>query len=105
MDYQVVSELASSQVVWAILCVLLAVAVIREMRKESVRRENDLINLYEDHRKESKRREERLMDHLDRSNESQEQTTAALKSIQSTLTVMEGRVDRMEKKLYQREHS
>lgn len=100
MDYQVFSEIATSQVVWAILCILLAIAVIREMRKENVRRENDLINLYEDHRKESKQREERLMDHLDRSNESQEQTAEALKSIRSTLTTMEGRVDRMEKKLY-----
>ncbi|MFA9457442.1 hypothetical protein ACERJO_11825 [Halalkalibacter sp. AB-rgal2] len=103
MEYQVVSEIATSQVVWAILCILLAIAVIREMRKENVRRETDLINLYEDHRRESKQREERLMDHLDRSNESQEQTAEALKSIRSTLTTMEGRVDRMEKKIYQRE--
>lgn len=98
MDFA--TEVATSQVVWAILCIILAFAVIREMRKENIKREHDLIGLYEKYRQESKRREERLMTHLERSNESQEQTTQSLKRIQQNLIQMESRLDRMEKKIY-----
>lgn len=100
---QFAHEIATSQVVWAILCIILAAAVIREMRKENVKRESDLVGLYEDYRAESKQREEKLMDHLERSNESQEQTTTALQSVNVTLRTMEGRIDRIEKITYRKE--
>lgn len=91
------TEIATSQVVWSILCILLTVAVIREMRIENVKRETELIALYEDYRKESKIREQQLMSHLERSNDSQEQTITALQSINSTLATLEGRVDSIER--------
>ena len=108
---QFAHEIATSQVVWTILCIILAVAVIREMRKENVKREEDLVDLYEEqkteakenfdeYRAESKEREEKLMGHLERSNVSQEKTTAALQSINRTLNTPEGRVDRIEKLNY-----
>ncbi|MGF9977350.1 BhlA/UviB family holin-like peptide [Viridibacillus arvi] len=93
------TEIATSQVVWAILCIVLTVAVIREMRIENVKRETKLIDLYEDYRKESKIREQQLMAHLERSNDSQEQTLTALQSINSTLSTLESRVDSIEKNL------
>lgn len=93
------TEIATSQVVWAILCIVLAAVVIREMRVENIKRENNLINLYEEYRKESKIREQQLMAHLERSNESQEQTITVLQSINSTLDALEVRVDGIEKSL------
>ncbi|KIL45772.1 hypothetical protein [Jeotgalibacillus soli] len=99
---QIAHEVATSQVVWAILCISLAFLVIREMRKENLEREKQLQDLYKESRVESKEREMRLMEHLERSNESQEQTAEALKGIQNTLGTIEGRVDRMEKKIYRR---
>lgn len=94
---ELVTEIAKSQVVWSILCILLTAAVIKEMRIENVTRETKLIDLYEDYRKESKLREQQLMAHLERSNESQEQTLTALQSINSTLATLEGRVDSIER--------
>lgn len=102
---QFAHEIATSQVVWAILCIILAASVIREMRKENVKRENDLIGLYEDYRSESKQREDKLMDHLERSNDSQEQTTTALQSVNETLKTMEGRIDRIEKITYKKKET
>lgn len=50
-------EIARSQMVWTILCIIWAAAVIQEMRKEDVEREKSLVGLYEDYRSESKERE------------------------------------------------
>lgn len=43
---ELVTEIAKSQVVWSILCILLTAAVIKEMRIENVTRETKLIDLY-----------------------------------------------------------
>lgn len=85
-------EIATSQAVWAVLCIVFGGIVFREMRNENVQ-----------NREESKVREDRLMVHLERSNVSQEQTTSALQSINSTLHTLEGRVDRIEKLTYKKE--
>ena len=79
---EVINDIANSQAVWAILCILLAGAVIRELWKSSIKRED------------------KLMEHLERSNESQEKTATTLDSVQRTLDTMEGRMDRMEKIIY-----
>lgn len=104
---ETVKEIAESQYVWAICCIIIVFFVIRELRKDSTKRENDIIALYEtqkeeskssfdEYRKETKEREDKLMKHLERSNESQERTAIALQSI-------EGRMDRVEKIIYRRE--
>ncbi|RPJ97300.1 hypothetical protein CW357_01135 [Rummeliibacillus sp. TYF005] len=75
MDVKTASEIATSQAVWAILCVLLTIYVMRR----------------------SEQRENKLMDHLQRSNESQEKTAVALDGINRSLSSLEHRVDRIEK--------
>ncbi|MDV2883846.1 hypothetical protein RYX45_01540 [Alkalihalophilus pseudofirmus] len=83
MEYQVASEIAQSQYVFAILFILLAVGVFYEMRKEI--REN---------RVDSKKREQQLMEHLRRSNESQERTAEALEGLENRIEKIERRVYR-----------
>lgn len=80
-----VHDIVESQATWAILCILLAAAVIRELWRASMKRED------------------KLMLHLERSNESQEKTAKTLDSVQRTLDTMEGRMDRMEKIIYKEE--
>lgn len=82
---EIIHEIATSQAVWAILCILLASGVIRALWKSS------------------QKREDKLMEHLERSNESQERTASTLDSVQRTLFTMEGRMDRMEKIIYKEE--
>lgn len=66
-------EVATSQAVWATCCI----AIVWWTMKTS------------------KTREDKLMNHLERSNTSQERTATALQS-------MEGRMDRMEKVIYKK---
>ncbi|MDZ5712232.1 hypothetical protein [Jeotgalibacillus haloalkalitolerans] len=99
---QIAHEIANSQAVWAVCCIILAAAVIREMRKENVERERDLKESNNIARAEANRREERLMTHLEKSNEIQHETSKTLQSMQTTLGTVENRVDRMEKKLYRK---
>ncbi|MBP3951120.1 BhlA/UviB family holin-like peptide [Bacillus suaedae] len=97
MEYQVASEIATSQAVWAILCIVLAAYFIRETRKEKAESEAQLLIMYENQRIESANREKNLMDHLERSNESQAKTAETLEQIQGSLSSLEKRMDRMEK--------
>ncbi|RIJ64099.1 BhlA/UviB family holin-like peptide [Rummeliibacillus sp. POC4] len=75
MDVKTASEIATNQAVWAILCVLLTIYVMRR----------------------SEQRENKLMAHLERSNESQAKTATALEGINRSLSSLETRVDRIEK--------
>lgn len=74
MDVKFLSEVATSQAVWAICCIAAVFWLLKT----------------------SKIREDKLMQHLERSNLSQERTATALQSI-------EGRMDRMEKIIYKEE--
>ncbi|TPE65944.1 BhlA/UviB family holin-like peptide [Halalkalibacterium halodurans] len=89
MDYTVANEIATSQAVWAILCILLAAYFIREMKKEN-----------QIHREDSRKRENALIEHLHRSNESQEKTAETLEQIQLSLRSLEKRMDRVEQNMY-----
>lgn len=71
---EIAQEIATSQAVWAVCCI----AIVWWTMKTS------------------KTREDKLMEHLGRSNVSQERTATALQS-------MEGRMDRMEKVIYKKE--
>lgn len=106
----VAGEIATSQAVWAVLCIILAGYVLMALRKDSIKRENDIIALYESqkaeakinfdlYRTETKEREAILMTHLERSNQSQENTTGALESINRTMVILEGRIDSFEKNI------
>lgn len=108
------TEIATSQAVWAILCIVLAGYILRELRKDSVKREADIVALYEGqkteakenfdrYREESKERESKLFEHLERSNASQENTAEAMEAINRTMITLEGRMDRMERSTYRGE--
>ncbi|MDV2885047.1 hypothetical protein RYX45_07630 [Alkalihalophilus pseudofirmus] len=88
MDFNIANEIATSQYVWAILCILLGYYVIREMRKEN-----------KEHREYSRQREIDLMKHLDRSNESQERMVITLEKLHDSLDSLEKRIDRIEQKM------
>ncbi|WP_337983462.1 hypothetical protein [Lysinibacillus sp. C5.1] len=86
MDVAAANEIATSQAVWAIACLIIAFGAFRYLMSK-----NDyLMNRAEE-------RENKLMDHLERSNESQERTAIALEGMNRSLNVLEGRVDRIEK--------
>lgn len=83
MEYNIVSEIAQSQYVFAILFILFGASVFTEMRKEI--REN---------RDDSRKREQELMEHLRRSNASQERTAEALEGLEKRIEKMEYRFER-----------
>jgi len=92
MDVAAVNEIATSQAVWAIACLIIAFGAFRYL----ISKNDNLMNRAEE-------RENKLMDHLERSNESQEKTAIALEGINRNITVLEGRMDRMEKYSYKKE--
>ncbi|OEC02085.1 hypothetical protein GY31_12120 [Lysinibacillus sphaericus] len=86
MDVAAVNEIATSQAVWAIACLIIAFGAFRYLMSKN----DNLMNRAEE-------RENKLMEHLERSNESQERTAIALEGMNRSLNVLEGRVDRIEK--------
>lgn len=99
VEYQVASEIATSQAVWAILCIVLAAYFIGETRKEKAVSEARLLKMHEQQRTESALREENLMEHLKRSNDSQAKTAETLEGIQVSIVDMQNQMDRMEKRI------
>ena len=75
------SQVANSQVVWSILCIGLAIYVLKH----------------------SNQREERLLSNLDELTKAQSEQAIAMQSISENLTSLEGRMDRMEKHTYKKE--
>lgn len=108
MTVDVVSKIATSQAVWAVLCIFITALVIRELRKdrqetvdEMKNDRKDLINLYEESRAESKEREQQLMDNQRSLADSQERMVSTMGTMNNTLGMLERRMDRMEKLQYQ----
>lgn len=92
----IADKVANSSNPWIYLALLLIIAALFAGRYIF----NYLIKLDQSHRDESKEREKALMLHLNRSNESQERTAHALEGINTSLSTLEGRVDRIEKYAY-----
>lgn len=103
MDVKFWSEVAQSQAVWAICCIILVVVALIILRKDIVDREKERAKREEEFRNSSEKREDKLMTHLERSNESQERTAMTLDAMSRTLQAVEGRVEVVEKILYRRE--
>lgn len=74
------SQIANSQVVWSILCILLAGYVLWHSNK----------------------RETRLLDNLNQLTKAQQEQAKAMQKISENLDTLEGRMDRMEKYTYKR---
>lgn len=72
------SQIANSQVVWSILCIGLAVYVLKH----------------------SSKREERLLNNLDKLTAAQTEQAKTMEKISESLETVEGRMDRMEKHIY-----
>lgn len=72
------SQVANSQVVWSILCIGLAIYVLKHSGK----------------------REERLLNNLDKLTEAQTEQAKTMEKISESLETVEGRMDRMEKHIY-----
>ena len=93
----IIIGIASSQFVWAILCILLVGFILKKVYDKNDQQENRLITIQDEYRAESKEREAKLMTHLDESNKSQERTATAIEGINNSLNRLEGRVDVIEK--------
>lgn len=100
MDISTASQIATSQAVWAIIALIIGGAFFKKLYNDSTTRENRLMEQEKQYREESKEREKQLMQHLSRSNDSQEKTAEALVGINKSLSSLEGRVDRIEKHTY-----
>ncbi|MEK4494507.1 hypothetical protein [Ureibacillus sp. FSL W8-0352] len=74
----VAEQIANSQVVWSILCILLAGYVLWHSNK----------------------RETRLLDNLSELTKAQQEQAKAMQKISENLDTLEGRMDRMEKYTY-----
>lgn len=92
MSVEVVERIATSQFVWAILCIALATGIyfffrahINALATQNEEREKLLFSLYEQQKIESKAREDRLMTHL-------EKTTETLGAINTNLTDLQKEV-------------
>lgn len=81
MDVATAGQVAQSPAVWALCCILLTGFIIKKMYEKNDQREDKLLQYHEEYRAESKEREGKLMDHLERSNESQERTSVALEGL------------------------
>lgn len=76
----VAEQIATSQVVWSILCILLAAYVLWHSNK----------------------RETRLLENLTELTKAQQEQAKAMQKISENLDTLEGRMDRMEKYTYKR---
>lgn len=91
-EMQLLEGVVSSQYVWAILCLVIGVTYYRmmktnatKMEEKSEKKEAELQNFYAEQREESKEREMSLMNHLERSNDSQEKIVDSLERIENRM--------------------
>ncbi|GED14349.1 hypothetical protein [Aneurinibacillus migulanus] len=101
-DVKVAQQIAESQAAFGILFVILflvsitAVAfVFKDLKRENKEREQELKDLVAEQKQESKERELKLMDHLERTNDSHERTSETLEKIQHGLATLEASVKEM----------
>lgn len=95
-DVKVAQQIAESQAAFGILFVILFLAVsaavvygYRDLKRENEENEAKLLSFYDEQKKESQAREQKLMEHLERTNESHERTSEALEKINFSLTALE----------------
>lgn len=89
-------KVSKSDAPWIYLAVILILALLYV----GWRIFSYLTKLDQQHRDESKEREKNLMTHLERSNDLHERSTLALESVGTSMKMMEGRMDRMEKHVF-----
>lgn len=103
-------DVATSQAVWAILCIGLAVVVLRAMRADSIKREDKLLVLFDEYREESKtreatlvadskQRETALMLHLERTNDALQRTATAVENMNVQIVEIHERIDEIQQQV------
>lgn len=88
------TKILESEFGWAILFLLLGGFILKKVYKKNEQNETKIITLYETNEKKAQKREDKLMEHLDRRNESQE----SLEGINDSLQSLEKRVEKIEEK-------
>lgn len=92
-----IERIATSQVVWAILFILLFLAVVKYLVNTSKQREEQLLKLYEDARQKSHARETKLMEQLESSDRLQSEMVKAVRDIQIELGKLNSKIDNFER--------
>lgn len=99
-EIQVAEKIATSQSVFAILFIIALFVGYRaiksylvDMKQENEGREQELKDMYKEHSSDAKERETKLMDFLDKSTESQNQTVVTLTKIEGNLDSLAKRMD------------
>ncbi|MGT2623928.1 hypothetical protein [Streptococcus thoraltensis] len=97
MPIEQAERIATSQVAWAVLFILLFLVVIGYLIRTSDKREKKLMDFHEESKIESKQREERLMNHLDKTTVELSTITTTVGDIQKEMVRMSDRMDHIEK--------
>lgn len=106
MDISYAEKIVTSQVVWALLCILVVYAAykaviqyIKDLREENRTREEQLVDLYEKQKLESTHREERLMTHIEKTTDTLEKIDTNVEELQKGIVHVNTRVDDILKKI------
>lgn len=97
MSVEQAERIAQSQVVWAILFILLFGLVISYLIKTSEAREKKLMDFYDASKLASQHREERLLSHLDKTTNKLSDIADSIISIQNEMSRMNDRIENFEK--------
>lgn len=89
MSIEQLSQVAQSQVIWAICCILLVGFILKKVYEKNDKQEDRLIVLHDEYREESRERENKLMEHLTESNRIQERTSNSLIQVEKSLVSLE----------------
>lgn len=89
-------RIATSQVVWAILFIMLFGAVILYVIRTSEKREAKLMEFHEQSKGESNAREERLLNHLEKTTNQLGEISNTIGDIQSEMVRMNSRMESIE---------
>lgn len=89
MDIEQLSQVAQSQVVWAMCCIVLVGFILKKVYDKNDKQEDRLVQLHDEYRLETRERENKLMAHLTESNRIQECTAKSLTQVERSLISLE----------------
>lgn len=105
-ELSIIEKIVSSQFVWAILCIIVVVVLykavvsyVKELKAENVKREDNLLDLYEKQKEESVAREERLMAHVEKTTETLSHINDNLEHLEEEMARVHRRIDGIDTKL------
>lgn len=97
MPIEHVEQIATSQVVWAIIAIGSIVYGARYLINTSEQREKKLMEFHEQSKNDSRKREDRLMTHLEKTTIELSTITHTVSDIQKEMMRMNNRMDEIEK--------